>query len=791
VKWNIFLNTDKSGRVFFYAWLVFHIALIVCVIAAYFTFGSFRINADFFDIIPDNSKKEIRKAENALNRERSRSVVFLMASESFETAKESAASLFDKLSDTELFDNLSLYINNASFAEFKNFIDTYNYNLLGDAEITLLEAGGAQTIASDALEEAFSAFSFIDVDSIEKDPFLLSSKILMRRLDEILASGGAVSLYDDVLAVKKDDKWYILINGKLKDVSFNGGAKSVASIHEAIAETENLFPAAKCYYSGMAFHTAESSSNAQKEISIISTASIILIIILFLFIFRSPLPIILSVSASLMSIVFALLGALIFFREIHILTFVFGSAIIGTCIDYSIHYFVNLYRCGMEGQAARKKIFSAATMSFVSTEICFLAILCAPFSITKQFAVFSLFGMASSYLSVMGLFPLIKVSAASAAQCIVNRKSMLKIKQPLVKSWRFILFGAVMIFLIFFTSFNYKDISVKNNIRNLYSPTPELAKNEMTVSSVLDYQQAIWYFIVSGESAQAVLQKEERLRQLLDKKIENGDMRSYIATSSFIPSIEKQTKSYNAAAKLLPYAKNQFEAIGFPKEALLAFNADYSKRKDIYITPEDRLPSYIQNISSDFWLGNIDGKYYSSVMLFSPNVPLAGFKALAESIDGVYITDKINDIENELNSLTRFILLLFLCSYFIIMVAVKLLFPLKQTLKIAALPFAVCLVLLALQIIFHLQIDLFAVCAFVLVFGLGLDYIFYLVIPSNEKDNDSDSAIIALLLSYITTAVSFGALSFSSFVPVHIFGQTIFAGLTAALLSAMLLRGGR
>ncbi|MBR0125431.1 MAG: hypothetical protein IJM03_08800, partial [Treponema sp.] len=40
---------------------------------------------------------------------------------------------------------------------------------------------------------------------------------------------------------------------------------------------------------------------------------------------------------------------------------------------------------------------------------------------------------------------------------------------------------------------------------------------------------------------------------------------------------------------------------------------------------------------------------------------------------------------------------------------------------------------------------------------------------------------LAVLLSFVTTAISFGALAFSSFVPVHIIGLSVFAGLSAAV----------
>ena len=59
-------------------------------------------------------------------------------------------------------------------------------------------------------------------------------------------------------------------------------------------------------YSGVPFHSYESSSKAQSEITVISTVSMILVILLCFFVFRNLLPVGFSVGAILISVLFAL-----------------------------------------------------------------------------------------------------------------------------------------------------------------------------------------------------------------------------------------------------------------------------------------------------------------------------------------------------------------------------------------------------------------------------------------------------------------------------------------------------
>ena len=107
-------------------------------------------------------------------------------------------------------------------------------------------------------------------------------------------------------------------------------------------------------------------------------------------------------------------------------------------------------------------------------------------------------------------------------------------------------------------------------------------------------------------------------------------------------------------------------------------------------------------------------------------------------------------------------------------------YPPLVVLKIAAIPFTVTIVTSAVLILCRVSLSFFPVTALVLVFGLGLDYVIYAI-------EGKKSSSFAILLSFVTTALSFGALALSTFPPVHTLGLTVFAGLTTALVTALCL----
>jgi len=113
-------------------------------------------------------------------------------------------------------------------------------------------------------------------------------------------------------------------------------------------------------------------------------------------------------------------------------------------------------------------------------------------------------------------------------------------------------------------------------------------------------------------------------------------------------------------------------------------------------------------------------------------------------------------------------------------------YPRRDSLKICAIPLLIVLSALTVLTLSKIPLGFFSVAALVLVFGLGLDYIFYMTGKKHGEEKPLTS--LAVVLSFLTTLLSFGALVLSSFTPTHIFGLTVSAGLGAAFIFAMLLQ---
>lgn len=105
--------------------------------------------------------------------------------------------------------------------------------------------------------------------------------------------------------------------------------------------------------------------------------------------------------------------------------------------------------------------------------------------------------------------------------------------------------------------------------------------------------------------------------------------------------------------------------------------------------------------------------------------------------------------------------------------------------KIISIPFLIILVTVAVFALTKTNLEFFSITGLILVFGLGLDYVIYMMENENKKeDKNNNLEPFAIMLSFITTVISFGALALSSFKPVHLMGLSIFLGLTTAYISS-------
>ena len=788
MKKNFSLINRLSSKNFLGIWLVYHLVLIAFFLLTFaFNSSRIKIDADLFNMFPRPFEEEgIRNADEKLTETVGQNVFILVSHKDFSTAKTVAEEVYQQLEQSDNFNHVTLYSNLEDLSSVTDYLYDYRWNLLDKESIELINSpDGAYDFAQDAIMQAYSPFTMLPLDNLDTDPFMLTETNANALLAFVKKSGTAMSVKDSVLASKQDDIWYVMIRGMLSKkgsalASKDNGISQIYSICTPLEKDGVRF-----VYSGTAFNSHQSSNEAMKEIGLITTISMLVVVVLLLLVFHSPLPIFMSVGSILVSVLTAVITTLAVFKKMHILTLVFGTSLIGSCIDYSLHYFTQWAGNPLlkSGEEIRKHLTKSLSMAIISSVLCYAILLFAPFDMLKQMSLFSLSGLISSFLTTIAIYPFIPLPKGER---VIKVSGILKESaSPFAKKiiGRIAITG-IFAFAILSLLICHKNFKIKNDLNRLYTMEGRILEDKKLSIAITKYNPTGW-FIVRGNTEQEALENEEQLCRKLDERF--GKDFGYIATTNFIPTIAQQKKSRQACQELLQLAPQQYEDLGFEEDLTDFLQEDFEAGSDDFISIEKgNVPDYLIDSIATAWLGQIDGKYYTVVMpaLIDDNTRM---REIADGQSDVFFVNKLADMGSDLDKLTIMVIKFFILAYAVMFIVLKFFYKWKQALKIISVPLLIMLMTAAIFTLRKTSLEFFSVTGLILVFGLGLDYIIYMM--ENEKERAGSIKTLepfATLLSFITTIISFGALSLSTFQPVHLMGLSIFIGLATAYISSML-----
>ncbi len=779
------------------AWLALHAAVFVALAICFVAGRKIFVNTNLFDILPQSSEaKAAARADDALTQKSARQFFVLARCKSFEGAKKAASLFAEELlkADKEaaatdpknkFFESISFEASSLSLDQIFEWQYKNRFLLLDKETVQKInQGGGVDELKELALQKAFGAFSLTPLEFVDGDPFFLADLELQNLIERLSNTGTSLALRDGVLAAEYDGEHYVMVRGALtqKGASVTNKKNGVQTIYDCanrVAASSDFGNEGgqdvSFVFSGSPFHSHKSATSAQRQVAVISALSMLAVVVLLLLVFRSARPLLFSVGAITLSAAFGLGTELLVFGQIHILTFVFGTTLIGTCLDYSLHFWTRAYfsQEALLGAQAMKKIFKGLALSFASTEICYLIMLLAPFALLKQISVFCFAGILSAFATTVLFYPALSVPQKKLSPAMLNG-ARFAFSRHLKKILLFAAAGSCLALALFFR----QNLRLDNDLRKFYTMSGKLLEDEKLSASVMNRKSGARYFIVRANSADALLQTEEAFCALLQEEVAAKRLDSFSATSQFVPSKKSKRASLAASQKLMEAAPDLQEIFGSePRD----FAPDFFEARALLDAPDDSgmegVPPYLKDALETLWLGKIGQEYFSAVFVSGGDAE--SLKSLAARFgageQAVCFVDKVGDIAFELNRLTKIMLVLLAAAFVVLIFALAFFYKPKALAKVAAVPLLVLLCEAAVIAAFKIPLGFFAVTGIILVFGLGLDYIIYTVESGGDAVNS-----LAVLLSFATTALSFGAIALSSFMPVHIFGTVVFFGLVVA-----------
>ena len=625
-----------------------------------------------------------------------------------------------------------------------------------------------------ALARLYSPFAGLQPGAWRDDPFGLFGRWVQARAQET-----PVRPRDGRLFVSDGQRQYVVMPFTLRVPAFSIEAQQavIPLLEQARLAAHKAVPQAEVVAAGVILYAAAAGKQASVEVSTIGFGSILGIIVLMWVTFHSLKPI----ALVMLSIGIGCLGALsicwLLFERIHLLTLVFGASLIGGAQDYGTYFLC--HRLATADQAfdswqVRRRLLPALVLALATTVIGYMGLALTPFPGLRQMAVFSTVGLIFAWLTVVFWFPvLVRAGTLKSARLAQWWAASLE-RWPSLRLQRSTLWVAGL--FIGFAVFGVLRLGAQDDIRLLQNPPKHLIDDQLKLSRLLDAPTPAQFYIVRGTTSEAVLQREEMLKQRLDLLIEKQVISGYQAMSNWVPSLRAQTTRRQLIEQTLLEEDGPLTALALrigENGGWVAATRRHLLVSTSALKPDDFLKTPASEPWRHLWLGQVDGGYASIVALRGlTHTGLPKLQHAATGLDGVQWVDKVGEISHVLGRYRKIMGWVVLFSYFAVY---GLLYPRYRsaTWRVLAPTALASIATLALLGMAGQNLQLFHVLALMLLLGVGVDYGIFLHEHLSRRD---PVAWLAVGLSALSTLLSFGLLSLSKTPALQAFGLTMLVG---------------
>ena len=754
--------------------LLFWIALHISVAILFLVFPHGTIETDLISIVPKISQdRSFEKPLKHFFSLSSNTINLFVESEHFDTAKEAAYQLEHKIRELSNQVRVQLEVGGGDYNALLEFFDEHKYALLSDHIARQLSYGGAAELAEEAVANVYSPFFISPFTNVETDPFLLVNGKVEDLLEALTVNLPTLQMQDNLLYTSVEGKSNIFMTMDLP-VEFSSADGRFQFMRQFLNYVDELSRSSgvSIYYSGVPVHSFYSQKSAQLQISIISTISIIATFFLFLFTYKSIGVFIVCMGTLALSTGLAYCITSILFPSIHIFSFVFGTSVIGVTMDYSIHYITHWY---FENGARDviKKIVVSLFLGLLTTVISYVALSFSSIALLRQLSVFSIVGVTGSFLTVVIVFPLIFKNPPKK-----NNNRVLTLSETYLRSYssvfanrRKMLFFVAAI-LICVSVWGGTKIRTDFSATGLYNVPDNLIVQEIVVNERMGNMSNTDLVIVKADSVDALAEKEELLAPLLKDE-------QYLGLSKFLPSLKKQRENILLVKKeLLPLLEQQAEALALDRQTFLNIRKDIEQSEE-HLVGIEQLAQFSALSSLQKLILKNDGSYFSVIIL--QKGLNAQIKNSIEAADfGIKVFSVLPAINAALNNTAHEAMLFNIGAYLLIFFVIFMFLYKKQALVIIAIQMACLLLNLGIHGLFGIPVNIFSILALILSLGISMDFFIFFSHNAEIKG----ITFIAVFLSMLTTILSFGTLSFSSFIPVRSFALSLFIGIVCAFVFA-------
>uniref|UniRef100_Q0HQE0 Membrane transport protein MMPL domain-containing protein n=1 Tax=Shewanella sp. (strain MR-7) TaxID=60481 RepID=Q0HQE0_SHESR len=685
------------------------------------------------------------------------------------------------------------------------FYFPYRFKLLTPEQTNALSHDGLEHLIASATQQLYNAFSYANSQLLTQDPLLLfpDNLLALAPSSKLSASQGILLAHpqsvDTQKGVDNSEGVAAIVMAKGTDSAFNPNAqlRQQAALTQALNAVSAQYASVKVLQAGALFHAIEATNTAKSEISVLGLASLLGVVLLVWLAFRSVMPLLLAMVTIGSGLLLAVTFTLSVFGELHLLTLVFGTSLIGIAIDYSFHFYCErLSDNKRSAQATVAYIFPTVSLAFITSALAYVGIGLAPFPGMQQVAIFCASGLLGAYLTLVLAYPLLAGSKLPSGERPLTLAQAYLAKltgfsNKLVSPWGLSLFALMLAGVCLL---GISKLNVDDDIRHLQQSPASVTEPEDKLRKLLSGGTDNQFLLVRAPSEEALLQRLEALSPQLDAAIKQQELGNYVSLSRYLPSKQKQDVAYQLQGKIYQsQLTTVLNSIGLDVGLALELSAAYLAAKDSYITPTHFFELGLGKQLAPLWLAplelappeqstesetssdntNLGNDSHGAIVLLGGIEDIAALKARFAEVPQVQLIDKVADISTVMGHYRLLTLKLLGLALVIALLLFSLSFGVKRAALVVAVPALSALLTLAILGLVGSPLSLFHALALILVFGIGIDYsLFFASAAQHGK-----AVMMAVFMSACSTLLAFGLLAFSQTQAIHYFGLTLSLGI--------------
>ena len=589
-----------------------------------------------------------------------------------------------------------------------------------------------------------------------------------------------------MLYTEADGQTWVWLRGRLKtgdNFSGNDALLPLMAESRAIAQKHG----AKTLAAGGALFAAASKTAAEAESRIMGIAGTLATFALLLWVFRSVRVfwLMLPLASGMLA---GLAAALAVFGEVHILTIIVGTSLVGMLVDFPLHWlapsvFAPTTHTDWPSERAMKHVLPSFAVSLLITVSGYALLWFTPLPVLRQTAVFSGFSLLGAFgATVLWLPPLFARYRAKAVPFAAFTERLHAYSGRLKTRFHkrgWLALGGILLAAGLWRSDWRDDIGQWVNM-----PSEMLAE----VKRIGDLSGTDFggkYLVAEAGSEDALLQKTAELGRALQPLVAEGKLGGFQSPDQFIAPASEQQKLKNRLRELAKLRENwqPLADAGIPRKTIREALIQAADAPTLSLS--DGLKTGLAEAWRPLYLGEVEKGRHAAIVRLNGIADETAVRAAALRISGIHWADKrarLNELFHHTRNQAAW---LKLASYALAWLLLWKMFGAKHGGKIIAVPLAAAVCTVAALGWLGIPVSLFAMFGLLLVSAIGIDYAVY----AATAKHTAAARLGGMLLAAATTAISFALLALSGTPAVAAFGITVTLGVAFNLwLAGSLLR---